>query len=93
MIVEVGEFKPILFQIKKFGRVEPGLNPIKINLSSDKFSDKNMEILNPPIFSKNLRNFQTNYFAAAGWTDFEKFSSEYFDRKICGNCQKSQSWH
>ena len=70
MRVKVGEFKPILFQNKNFGRVEPGLNPIKINLSSEKFSDKNMKILNPPIFSENLSNFQTKYFVAAGWADF-----------------------
>ena len=38
----------------------PGLNPIKINLSFQKFSDKNLRILNPHIFSENLRNFQTN---------------------------------
>ena len=48
----------------------PGLNPINKNLSSENFSDKNLRILNPQIFSENLRNFQTKYFGAAGWTDF-----------------------
>ena len=58
----------------------PGLSPINKNPNSEKFSDKNLRILNPPIFSENLRNFQTKYFGAAGWTNFWKFSSEYFDR-------------
>ena len=40
-----------------------------------------VKILDPPIFSENLRNFQTKYFGAAGWKDFWKFSSEYFDKK------------
>ena len=35
---------------------QPGLNPINKNLSSEKFSDKNLRILNPTIFSENLRN-------------------------------------
>ena len=48
----------------------PGLNPINKNLSSQKFSDQNLKILNPPIFSESLRNFQTKYFGAAGRTDF-----------------------
>ena len=58
----------------------PGLNPINKNLSSEKLSDKNLRILAPPIFSEILRNSQTKYFGAAGWTNFWKFSSEYFDR-------------
>ena len=41
---------------------------------------KNLKILNPPICSEKLRNFQTKDFCAAGMTDFWKFSSEYFER-------------
>ena len=59
---------------------KPGLSAIYKNLSSEKFSDKHLKILHLPIFSENLRNFQTTYFGAAGWTDFWKLSSEYFDR-------------
>ena len=59
----------------------PGLSPINKNPSSEKFSDKNLRILNPQFFSENLRNFKTKHFGAAGWTDFRKFSSEYFYKK------------
>ena len=54
----------------QWGSKLPGLSPINKNLSSEKFSDKILRILNPPIFSEILRNFQTKYFGAAGWTDF-----------------------
>ena len=40
---------------------ETGLNPINKNLSSEKFSDKNLRILNPQIFSENLRNLQKKF--------------------------------
>ena len=58
------------------------LNPIKINLSLDQFSDKNQKILNPPVFSENLINFQTKYFGAAGWTDFFLQISGNFPQNI-----------
>ena len=32
--------------------IQSGLNPIKINLSSEKLSDKNLKILNPQFFQK-----------------------------------------
>ena len=32
--------------------------------------DVHTGILNPPIFSENLRNSQTKDFGAAGWTNF-----------------------
>ena len=57
-----------------------GPNPINKNLSSEKFSGKNLKIWNPPIFSEKVRNFQTKYFDAVGWTDFWKFASEFFNR-------------
>ena len=47
-----------------------GLSPVNKNPSSEKFSDKNLRIFNPPIFSENLRKSQTKYFGAAGWTNF-----------------------
>ena len=49
---------------------KPGLNPINKNLSSKKFSDKNLRFFNTQFFSENLINFHTKYFGAAGWTDF-----------------------
>ena len=41
--------------------------------------NKNLKILNPTIFSENLRYFQTKYFGTAGWTDFWRFPLEYLD--------------
>ena len=87
-ITESGFWTPIKIEtwfwtiglVRRLYHLNPGLNPINKIPSSEKFSDKNLRILNPQIFSEILRNSQTKYFGAAGWTDFWKFSSEYFDR-------------
>ena len=55
------------------GSCLPGLNPINKNLSSEKFSDKNLRILNPKIFSENILVLLAGQIS-------ENFSSEYCDR-------------
>ena len=71
----------------------PGFSPIKKNVSSEKFSDKNLRLLNPPIFSENLRNFQTKYFGAAGWKISENFPQNILKGTQFENLRKfSEFW-
>ena len=76
-------FYSIIFSFLKPSKIQtkcPWLNTINKNLSSEKFCDKNLRILNPPIFFRKSEKFSDKIFWCSGWSDFSKFSSEYFDR-------------
>ena len=56
-----------------------GLNPINKNLNSEKFWQKS-ENFEPTNFFRKSGKFSDKIFWCSCWTDFWKFSSEYFNR-------------
>ena len=47
------------------------------------FSDKNLKILNPQIFSENLRNFQQNILVQLAGQIYENFPQNIFWTHVC----------
>ena len=84
-------------KIKKWKlEVRTWLSPINKNPSAEKFSDKNLLILNKPIFSENLRIFSGKIFWCCWLNIFLKIFLKIFWKehilKIWGNFQNSENF-